>query len=55
LNQPSAATQNDAAEGKLLASEAGFAILETEIQNWGNEFGIYSADEEIQEMKEVLV
>jgi hypothetical protein len=35
LNQSSAVTQTEAAEEKLLASEAGFAFLETEIEKWG--------------------
>jgi hypothetical protein len=35
LDRLSAATQTEAAEVKLLVSEAGFALLETEMQKWG--------------------
>ena len=35
LGRSFAATQTEAAEVKLLASEGGFVLLETEIQKWG--------------------
>jgi hypothetical protein len=52
LDRLFAATQAEAAELKLLASVAGFAILETEMVN---EFGIYSVNKDIQGPKQVLV
>ena len=52
LDRSFAATQTEAAELKLLESQRGFALLQTEM---GKEFGIYSGNEEIPGMKQVLV
>jgi hypothetical protein len=52
LGRSFAATETEAAVVRLLASEGGFALLETEM---GIEFGIYSVNDEIQGTKQVLV